>query len=132
MVDVPLVLLAVHALADFRVQTNWQALNKSKDNWALTSHVMTYSLCFFPWGLKFMLITFVLHWITDYFTSRQTAANWYIQMTPLQGTDPKEGYRVATHFAYFDEEKRPKFWGWIGLDQLIHAACLGVTYQWLN
>jgi hypothetical protein len=72
-------------------QTDWQAQNKSKNNKALLSHTWTYSLIWFtfgsfyamsdpnyvPWSLSlFVLITFVAHTITDYFTSRLNSKLW--------------------------------------------------------
>jgi hypothetical protein len=38
-------LLAVHWVADFVLQTNWQARNKSKSNVALSRHVLVYTGC---------------------------------------------------------------------------------------
>jgi hypothetical protein len=77
-----------HWFADFVLQTHWQASNKSKDNMALTSHVFTYSsvwamlsliFYFINGGIDIFLfapITFVCHWVTDYFTSRLNSKLW--------------------------------------------------------
>lgn len=84
-------IIFIHWLADFVFQTDWQAQNKSKNNKALLSHTWTYSLVWFtfgafyamsdpnyvPWSLSlFVLITFVAHTITDYFTSRLNSKLW--------------------------------------------------------
>jgi len=84
----------VHFVADFMVQTDWQAKNKSTSNVALTQHVSTYSLCWLLpiailfWGgpfniigglllsILFMGITFSCHWVTDYITSRINSKLW--------------------------------------------------------
>jgi hypothetical protein len=83
----------VHWFADFVLQTDWQAKNKSKDNKALLSHTLTYSsvwlgvslvfgLVTMPWlsaiwfAIWFTLVTFVAHTITDYFTSRLNTKLW--------------------------------------------------------
>jgi hypothetical protein len=81
-------IIFIHWFSDFVLQTNWQATNKSKDNLALTEHVLTYSGIWFLSSivfyyftdnifiLLFPCITFVCHWITDYFTSRLNSYLW--------------------------------------------------------
>ena len=80
-------ILLTHWVADFVFQTHWQASNKSKNNKALLLHTITYSISWFPIGIwvlfpdaginqsiilssLFILITFIIHTATDYFTSR--------------------------------------------------------------
>lgn len=73
-------ILLIHWIADFILQTHWEATNKSSNNEALTSHTLTYTLF---WAIPsaiilgnavnaliFLVITFMAHTITDYFTSR--------------------------------------------------------------
>ena len=78
-----LIIIIIHFLADFALQTNHQAQNKSAGwdwfNIALLRHVTSYSLV---WAvvilamstplvaLGFTLVTFICHYITDWFTSR--------------------------------------------------------------
>ena len=81
-------IIFIHWFSDFVLQTHWQATNKSKDNLALTEHVLTYSSIWFLSSivfyyftdnifiLLFPCITFVCHWITDYFTSRLNSYLW--------------------------------------------------------
>jgi hypothetical protein len=81
-------ILLIHYVGDFAFQTHYQAINKSKNNIALTYHVLTYSLLWaavsFMYGilthnyniLLFAPITFICHWITDYFTSRLNTKLW--------------------------------------------------------
>lgn len=113
-------ILIVHFIADFIVQTHWQASNKSKDNRALTKHIITYSLCWL-WVCNtysvvtgnylmvalFPIITFICHWITDYFTSRSNSKLY------------KEG-KIHTFFVS------------VGFDQLLHYTQLILTYQLLK
>lgn len=81
-----LTILLIHWIADFVLQTHWQATNKSTNNSALLQHVLYYSLTWLIIGvglvtfnlldatpvqlLKFTIITFICHFITDYITSR--------------------------------------------------------------
>jgi hypothetical protein len=103
-----LILLTVHFVADFLLQNDWMAINKSKHWGALTLHVLIYSLAFSWLGWKFALITFVTHFITDAITSRMTRA------------------------LYYPVFHRHWFFAVIGLDQLIHAWSLTLTYIYLH
>lgn len=105
-------LLALHWVADFVLQTHWQATNKSKRNDALLAHVATYtgalalgSLALFGPGLAvaaFVLVNGFLHFGTDWCTSRWSSRLWA---------------RQDWH----------NFFVVIGLDQLIHQATLAGT-----
>lgn len=110
----------IHWFADFVLQTHWQATNKSKDNKALTMHVLTYSTVWFLicnvysviTGNYMMLalfapITFVCHWITDYFTSRLNSKLWA---------------KGDIH----------NFFVSVGFDQVLHYAQLFITYYLLT
>jgi len=104
--------IAIHWIADFVLQTDWQAKNKSKNNWALIGHVASYSLCLtffaffsllykdegFPWT-EWVMLNFALHLVTDYFTSRINSYLW------------SKG-RVHDFFVC------------VGFDQVIHYTCL--------
>ena len=114
----------VHWIADFWLQTDKQAKGKSK-NWEdLLTHVWTYSMCwlivgafiqafnhgvFFPkWAVtQFMLITFICHTITDYFTSRLNSKLW-------------------------EQGKVHYFFIAIGGDQILHYIQLFLTYKLLR
>lgn len=79
-------ILFAHWVADFIFQTDWQAKNKSKNNLALFRHVLNYSLIVtfligivkfnFLLLLLFLIITFISHFTTDYFTSRLNSYLW--------------------------------------------------------
>jgi len=115
--DKVLLILLAHFVADFIFQTDKQALNKCKSNWWLTSHVAAYTsiIMFFgififgliPVIILWAFVNGVLHWITDYFTSRANAYFW-------------------------KAEKRHWFFVGIGADQLIHYTCLLLTYEYFN
>lgn len=111
-----LVILFIHWIADFILQTDKQAKGKSK-NWGdLLSHTASYSLVWLPIML-FMLtpinvilftsITLVAHTITDYFTSRLNSKLWA-------------------------EGKVHNFFVSVGFDQFLHYAQLLITYQLLK
>lgn len=113
-------IILIHWFADFVLQTHWQATNKSKNNKALTLHVLSYStvwlivastysvitgnylvLALFP------IITFVCHWVTDYFTSRLNSKLW-----------------VKGDFHNFFVS--------VGFDQVLHYVQLFLTYYLLK
>jgi len=104
-------LLAVHTFADFYIQTNAMAKNKSSSNFWLWLHVTAYSLFFWPFGIVlgfwgvvlFVMVNFVAHFATDYVTSRMTSKYW-------------------------KAERRHAFFVTIGVDQAIHITTLVVTY----
>lgn len=129
MVDIIFILL-IHWIADFCLQTRFQGNNKSRSLKALLGHTTVYSLCWLLlWpilGTKtlwFMLITFVLHTITDFITSRVNAYLWLKRMFYSAKENP------------FDQKKASDyehlFWIGIGGDQFLHATQLIITYTWL-
>jgi len=107
--------IAMHWVADFVLQTDWQAKNKSKDNFALLFHVLTYTICIFVSGIFFLtnqltsenikiwelwaLANGIVHFAVDYVTSRINTYLW------------NKG-RVHDFFVM------------VGFDQMIHYACL--------
>jgi hypothetical protein len=110
-------LLAVHWVADFVLQTHWQATNKSKRSDALAAHIATYygallvASCVIFFGapfsliLAFAVINGAAHFATDYVTSRITSRLWA-------------------------QQRWHDFFVVVGLDQLIHHLTLIVT-MWL-
>lgn len=108
-----LALLAVHWIADFVLQTHWQATNKSKNNRALAQHVCVYtsalaayvSFAFASAGmgiLIFVAVNGVLHFATDWCTSRMSSR-------------------------LYAKQDWHNFFVVIGFDQLIHQTTLAVT-----
>lgn len=112
-----LALLAIHWFADFVLQTHWQASNKSKNNVALIRHVGVYSVTlsvsmpflFEPqllhW-IAFIGVNAILHFATDYCTSRATSK-------------------------LYAKQDWHNFFVVVGFDQLIHQFTLALTMAWL-
>lgn len=110
-------ILFIHWIADFVLQTEWQAQNKSKEWLPLLAHTSVYSLCWIPFilivgnndllnNLLFVFITWVSHTITDYFTSRINAYLWR-------------------------KQKVHDFFVSVGFDQFLHYTQLILTYYYL-
>ena len=112
-----LALLTTHFVADFVLQTDWMAQNKSKRWDALALHVAVYTLAFLPvtlWvfgntpsGAQFLVLTFVLHFATDAITSRINSRLWAAK-------------RVHAFFVG------------IGADQLSHAYALAFAFWFVT
>jgi hypothetical protein len=109
-----LLLLVAHYVGDFICQTHWQATNKSKSHEALARHVAVYTLVIGIVAavllgptltvLAFILINGALHYWVDFWTSRISSG-------------------------LFIKGRWHDFFAIIGLDQLLHQACLGVSLQ---
>jgi Na+/phosphate symporter len=108
MIELGVILLLVwcHFVGDFILQTSYMATNKSKSNRVLTTHVLVYSLPFLLFGPLFALITMVLHFMTDWVTSRITSKLWWY-------------------------EDKHWFFVVVGADQAIHFTCLFGLYYWM-
>jgi len=129
--SIPLVmvlcLLVSHWLADFVAQTDKMAVNKSSSNYWLTVHVVVYTVVIFAATmffnivfyylvvtplvalvvLKWSILNGLLHWPTDYVTSRINSLLW-------------------------KNEQRHWFFVMIGFDQIIHYTCLFVTFSYIG
>ena len=139
-----LALLVVHWHADFVCQTHWQASNKSKNNVALFEHVAVYGLCLLfatmliftehgpARGFGFVIVNAVLHFATDWCTSRITSRLFMKQfafvdivMPPLligpfeKRTEPRLMMKYDFNLHWFFVV--------VGLDQLIHQLTLAGT-----
>tara|TARA_R110000868_G_scaffold1257_4_gene9857 strand:- start:2552 stop:2926 length:375 start_codon:yes stop_codon:yes gene_type:complete len=118
------VIIFIHWVADFVLQTDKMAKGKSKNWYDLLSHTLTYSTvwCFavlFLWNqthdlrwilvntFSFATITFVAHTITDYFTSRLNSKLWA---------------KGDVH----------NFFVSVGFDQVLHYGQLFLTFYLLN
>jgi hypothetical protein len=120
--NVFILIVVMHWVADFIFQAEEWSLGKSK-TWApLLKHTVTYSiLWYFPvvvmtseWVLAFAFvgITFIAHTITDYFTSRIVSKKF------------AKGYYGSPipNFGAFST---------IGFDQVLHYVQLIVTWYFL-
>jgi hypothetical protein len=84
------------------------AINKSKSNKWLLIHCLTYSTLFLlVFGWRFAGVTFLTHFVTDWFTSRGTSYLW-------------------------QHEERHWFFTLIGFDQAIHLTTLLLTFSWFS
>jgi hypothetical protein len=113
-----LVMLTLHFIGDFLLQSDWMALNKSK-NWdALSQHVLVYALTIgvgFGWytsldfttAVDMTCLVFTMHILTDAITSRITAR--------LYAAKQNHWFFVV-----------------IGFDQLLHAFQLAAAIQFVN
>lgn len=119
-----IVLLCTHYFADFICQPRWMAEGKSSNFTILLAHCALYAGLFVvpmvfifeagkynisgAWvaSFCFFLITFFLHFIVDFFTSRMTTFFW------------------------LRKQMRP-FFLTIGADQLLHYLCLIGTYKFI-
>lgn len=109
-----LLILVVHFLADFSLQTNDQAVKKSESLEYLCYHTGAYSLIWllasniilnnWLYATYFAVITFVAHTLTDYITSRIGKPFWKKQ-------DLHHGFVV------------------VGFDQMLHYLQLYYTFK---
>ena len=104
---IALAIIWVHFFADFLLQSDRVALGKSSSNRILLWHVALYSWPFLWWGWLFALVNGVLHFATDWCSSRVTRRLW-------------------------QAEQRHWFFVVIGLDQALHLTALFVTWHWLQ
>jgi hypothetical protein len=63
-------ILLVHWFADFVLQTDQMAQNKSHSIKWLSIHVLVYTIPLLVFGVKFALVNGGVHFIVDYFTSK--------------------------------------------------------------
>lgn len=98
-----LILVWMHLFADFFLQTDKMAISKSSSTAWLSVHVSVYSIPFLIFfGPKFAIVNFILHWITDFCSSKATTYLW-------------------------KKEERHWFFVVIGIDQAVHMTCLILT-----
>ena len=124
------IIIVIHFIADFICQDEKWAIGKSKSWSCLLSHTFTYScIWLFPivflfprdWtafnyvvnSFLFVIITFIAHTITDYFTSRVTSKLY--AKGKFGSSIPNLG-----------------FFSMIGFDQVLHYAQLFLTFHLLS
>jgi len=102
-IEILLALIWTHWFADFILQSDRIAINKSSSNQILAWHVFLYGACFVWVGVEYAAANAALHFITDWCTSRVTKKLWLA-------------------------DQRHWFFVVIGVDQAIHMTCLFATY----
>jgi len=114
-----IILIFIHWVADFLLQTQSMAMNKSKNNRWLLAHVTVYSASWFVVGMfmfdllpvvLFTVSTFICHFITDYMTSRWTSSL----------------YKQGKFYGF------PGFFSVIGFDQFLHYLQLILCYEYFS
>ena len=101
------ILVWLHFFADFVLQTDKMAINKSKSIKWLLIHIGMYTIPLFTLGWKFALLNGVLHLTVDFFSSKITSTLWA-------------------------KEERHWFFVTIGADQAVHITCLVLTANYLQ
>lgn len=98
-----LILVWLHFIADFILQSDKVAKNKSKSNKTLAFHCSIYAMPLLWFGPLFASINGVLHFLTDWITSRWCSKLYY-------------------------KGERHWFFVVIGFDQALHLTALILTY----
>lgn len=139
MTNILVCLLIVHWVADFILQSDYMALNKSKNWEALILHCLVYAGPFMPvllvlgQGIKaaacFMIFLFVTHFWVDAITSRITSKLWFFKRTDrlwvtYEAVYKDEDFDFSDELWLFEGGNRHWFFVVIGLDQLIHQLTI--------
>ena len=100
-----ILILFTHFIADFIMQTDKMAINKSTSIKWLSYHVWMYaviSIAFISISPWYWIFNSLAHWVIDFFTSKWTSYLW-------------------------KNEKRHDFFCIVGFDQLLHTSILIIT-----
>lgn len=122
-----ILVLVGHFVADFLAQSDWMALNKSKNNEALLVHTLIYTACMTGFMslvlhnsdalVVFALVTFVAHTLTDWCTSRVTSALWFIDLQKVPEYHPH-----AKHIPVGTIEIETDYGNWVSFDYVANVT----------
>ena len=101
-----IILIWTHFFADFVLQSDKMAINKSTSNKWLLFHCAVYTIPFMFLNPVFAIFNGVAHFCIDYVTSRINSKLW-------------------------EQEKQGLFFTCIGADQATHVTILVLSYQYL-
>lgn len=99
MISMVILVIWLHFLADFVLQSDYMSKNKSKSDLILLKHVCIYAVTFLVVGIPYAIVNACLHFVVDWCTSR-----------------------ITSHL--YTEGKIHQFFVVIGFDQAIHMSCL--------
>lgn len=102
-----MILIWIHFIADFVLQTREIAKGKSSNIALLGLHCLLYTIPFLCFGWKFALINGLCHFLVDFATSKATSYLW-------------------------KKEKERAFFTMIGFDQAIHLTILVGLLMWIG
>jgi hypothetical protein len=102
-----IILVWLHFIGDFILQSDEVAKTKSSNNKVLLKHVLLYAIPLLMFGPLFASVNAGLHFIVDWVTSRLTSH-------------------------YYKTGERHKFFVTIGADQALHLTCLFITLKLLG
>lgn len=115
--------IVLHTIADWFIQTRWQAENKSTSYKALAAHILTY-YAFGGFGWLFILVAAGMSALAP-----QVVTWWFINSLAHAVTDwvtSRVGKRV-----YAKEQTKQHIWKVIGTDQAIHLLTFLYTASWM-
>jgi hypothetical protein len=124
---------AVHGVADYWIQSDWMAQNKTKNWKALLLHVTTYSLAFFGIGWTLMVQAGLPQWkclalplvigIPHAWMDRRRFLTWFCEKT--------KGWKPEDIPALTPIQAAVRVHVSIHMDQKFHYLCLMLTAAWL-
>lgn len=110
-------LLTRHLIGDFFLQSRWMAENKSRDNVALSLHVLLYSLVIMP--MPFVSPLYL------YARSDDAVGWWWLFNIAAHLLIDFVTSRISSSF--YRRNKMREFWWTIGVDQYLHLNCLFIS-----